>query len=139
MKHLAMLMAGLLLCVAAPALSAQRLAKPIKLPIPCTNFKNSQQAAVCYSTRLDVVTKALEATMAEIKLKGKFDPDAGATKTFDSAHDFWLKEMNATCHGVAQFYEGGLLATAEPLRCKVEMTEAREQLLRSLYRSVLKN
>jgi uncharacterized protein YecT (DUF1311 family) len=139
MKHLAMLMAGLSLCVVAPALSAQRPAKPIKLPAPCSSFSNSQQAAACYNTRLGAATASLEAAITDIKTKGKFDPNAPSTKTFDLAYDFWLKEMNVTCQGVAQFHDGGTLAMAEPIRCKVEMTEAREVLLRSLYRSVLKN
>lgn len=139
MKQLAMLMAGLSLCVAVPALSAQRPIKAIKLPVQCSAFSNSQQAAACYGTRLDAATTSLEATIAEIKTKGKFDPNANASKSFDQAHDFWLKEMNLTCNGVAQFYESGTLAVAEPLRCKVEMTEGRTQLLRSLYRTVLNN
>lgn len=139
MKQLAMLTAGLSLCLAAPALSAQRPIKAIKLPTQCAGFSNSQQAAACYGARLDAATASLEATIAEIRLKGKFDPDAAASKTFDSAHDFWLKEMNLTCKAVESFYEGGTLAVAEPLRCKVEMTEGRTQLLRSLYRTVLKN
>ncbi len=132
MKQLAMLTAGLSLCLAAPALSAQRPVKAIKLPTQCTT-------AACYGTRLDAATASLEATIAEIKLKGKFDPDATASTTFDSAHDFWLKEMNLTCKAVESFYEGGTLAAIEPLRCKVEMMEGRTQLLRSLYRTVLKN
>ncbi len=139
MKQLAMLIAGLSLCVAAPALAVQRPAKPIKLPTQCANLKNSQEAAVCHGVQLDVATKSLEALIAEIKLKGKFAPDAPLTKTFDAAHDFWVKEMNLTCNAVGQVYEGGTLAMAEPVRCKVEMTQGREQLLRSLYRSLLNN
>jgi uncharacterized protein YecT (DUF1311 family) len=139
MRHLALIVAGLSLCMAAPAISAQRPAKAIKLPTQCSGFSNSQQAATCYNNQLDAAAKSLEATIAEIKTKGKFDPDASLSKTFDSAHDFWLKEMNLTCHALGEFYEGGTLAAIEPLRCKVEMTEGREVLLRSLYRTVLKN
>lgn len=139
MKRLALVLAGFALCTAPPALSARRPVKVIKLPASCSGFSNSQQAAACYATRLDKATTSLESTISEIKLKGKFDPDGTAAKTFDSAHDFWLKEMNLTCNAVEKFYSEGTLAVAEPLRCKVETTEGREQLLRSLYRSVLKN
>lgn len=139
MKHLALIVAGLSLCLAAPALSAERPVKAIKLPTQCSGFTNSQQAASCYSTQLEAATKSLEATIMEIKTKGKFDPDSSLNKTFDSAHDFWLKEMNLTCNAVEKFYGEGTLAQSEPIRCQVEMTKGREQLLRSLYKPVLKN
>jgi uncharacterized protein YecT (DUF1311 family) len=139
MKHLALLISGLAACLATPALSAQRPVKAIKLPTQCSGFGNSQQAAACYTAQLETARTSLQAIITDIKAKGKFAPDASITKTFDSAHDFWVKEMNLTCKGVEQFYEGGTLAQAEPIRCELEMTRAREQLLRSLYQTVLKN
>ena len=119
---------------AVPATAAPP--KSIKVPL-CPGTQNGPAMAQCLEPKLEAATQSLTATVIAIKTKGKFD--AATAMAYDSAHDVWVKDMSSTCHAAEVVYNQGDIQYSVGIRCKLEMTQAREQLLKSLYATILFN
>lgn len=107
-------------------------AQPLKglKPIDTCALKIGDQQVACLTARLDTANQSLGATMTAIK--SHFPAGAVYATRFDLAHDAWVKEVALTCTATAMAHgeEGG---GAGDLRCRIDMTAAREQLLKKLY------
>ncbi len=103
--------------------------KPIK-PIDSCALKTGDQQIACLTTRLNAANQSLDTTIAAIR--SHFPAGASYAASFDLSHDAWVKEAIQTCRAAAMARSedtGG----AFDLRCRIGMTTAREQLLKTLY------
>jgi len=101
-------------------------------PIDACALKTGDQQVACLTARLDAANQSLNTTTAAIK--SHFPAGAPYATRFDLAHDGWVKEVVLTCTSAAMAHneDGG---GAVDLRCRIDMTTAREQLLKRLYAS----
>jgi uncharacterized protein YecT (DUF1311 family) len=103
-----------------------RVAKPIDV---CT-LKIDAQQVTCLSAKLDAATQSLDTTITTIR--SHFPAGAAYLLSFDQAHDAWVKETIQTCRAAAMA-RGEDADGAFDLRCRIDITVAREQLLKKLY------
>ena len=97
-------------------------------PIDTCALKTGDQQIVCLKTKLDAADQALGATITAIK--SHFPPGASYAPRFDLAHDAWVKEVALTCSTASMAHNED---SGVDLRCRIDMTTAREQLLKKLY------
>jgi len=107
-------------------------AEPLKVlkPIDACALKTGEQQTICLTARLDTANQSLDATVAAIK--SHFPAGATYVSLFDLSHDAWVKEIAQTCRAAAMAH-GGNGGDAVDLRCRIDMTAAREQILKKLY------
>jgi uncharacterized protein YecT (DUF1311 family) len=101
-------------------------------PLDTCALKTGDQQVACLTAKLDAANQSLGAAMTAIK--SHFPAGASYATRFDLAHDTWVKEVVLTCSAAAMAHneEGG---GAFDLRCRIDMTTAREQFLKKLYAS----
>ena len=109
-------------------------AEPIKVmrPVDSCALKTGDQQVACLAARLDAAKQSLDTTAAAIR--GHFPAGAAYLTSFDLSHDTWVKEVVLTCRAAAMAH-GEDPGGAVDLRCRIDMTTAREQLLKKLYAS----
>lgn len=117
-------------CILALAGSAH--AEPLKVlrPIDACAIKTGDQQIACLTARLDAANQSLDATITTIK--SHFPAGAPYVASFDQSYDAWVKETILTCRAAAMF-RGETPEGAVDLRCRIDITTAREQLLKKLY------
>jgi len=107
-------------------------AGPIKVlkSIDSCAIQTGAQQAACLTARLDAAQQSLVSTITAIK--SHFPAGAPYGATFDFSYDTWVKDVSVTCHAYAMS-QGADANGASDLRCRIDMTTAREQLLKKLY------
>lgn len=118
-------------CVVLSAAGAAG-AEPLKVlkPIDSCALKTGEQQSACLTARLDTATQSLGATITAIR--SHFPANASYGALFDLAHDAWTKETLQTCHAAATA-RGEAADGIFELRCRIDMTAAREQQLKKLF------
>jgi uncharacterized protein YecT (DUF1311 family) len=107
-------------------------AEPIRVvkPIDACALKTGDEQIACLTARLDTANQSLDATVATIR--SHFPAGASYVGLFDVSDDAWVKEVAQTCHAAAMAH-GDDGNGPFYLRCRIDMTTAREQLLKRLY------